>query len=183
MCKKWAKCRLLRKASHYCKYKDPPMWKVGGKIVDGDVNPYCQYTAAGRFLCYVTRFIGGHEALVNVTTLIICRDGSRGRAREAWVPLIFKPNWGSRGTKKNFFDPAPPPSPPFSPFPLSQDLDDRVHPLSESLDPLVIYVRELRREIAAVTQLARKSEFSSCQVLLLQFQLSRFVKDESWTNS
>ena len=65
------------------------MWKVGGKIDDGDVNPYCQYTAAGRFLCYVTRFIGGHEALVNVATLIIYRGGYRGRAQEAWGPPYF----------------------------------------------------------------------------------------------
>ena len=118
---------------------------------------------SSRFLCYVIRFIGGHEALVNVTTLIIYRGGYRGRAQEALRP--------------------PPPPLTFPPPLLFQDLDDRVHPLSESLDPPVIYVRELRRESAAVTQLARKSEFSSCQVLLLQFQLSRFVKDESWRNS
>ena len=85
------------------------MWKVGGKIVDGDVNPYCQYTAAGRFLCYVTRFIDGHEALVNVTTLIICRDGSRGRAREAWVPLIFDQTEARGARKKIFLRPPPHP--------------------------------------------------------------------------
>ena len=66
-------CVKLHTIANKIKYKDVPMWKVGGKIVDGDVNPYCQYTAAGRFLCYVIRFIGGHEALVNVTTLIIYR--------------------------------------------------------------------------------------------------------------
>ena len=144
--------RLLRKASHYCKYKDLPMWKVGGKIVDGDVNLYCQYTAAGRFLCCVIRFIGGHEALGNVTTLIIYRGGSRARAREAWGSPSFQTKLRLEEHEKKFFETAPPlPCPPFPPFPLSQDLNDRAHPLSEGLNPRVIYVRELRREITAVT--------------------------------
>ena len=54
----------------------------------------------------------------------------------------------ARGARKKFFGDRPHLSPP---PPLSQDLDDRVHPLSEGLDPPVIYVRELRREITAVT--------------------------------
>ena len=52
------------------------MWTVGGKIVDGSANSYGEYTAA-VFFGYVIRFIGGHVALVNVTTLIIYRGGSR----------------------------------------------------------------------------------------------------------
>ena len=111
MCKKWAMYRLLRKASHYCKYKDLPMWKVGGKIVDGEVNPCCQCTAAGRFLCCVIRFIGGHEALGNVTTLIIYRGGSRARAREAWGSPSFQTKLRLEEHEKKCFETAPPPSP------------------------------------------------------------------------
>ena len=44
-------CVKLHTIANKIKYKDVPMWKVDGKIVDGDVNPYCRYTAAGFFVC------------------------------------------------------------------------------------------------------------------------------------
>ena len=54
--------------------------------------------------------------------------------------LIFRPNWGPKGPKKNFFEIAPPPT-------LSQGLDERPPPpLSEGLDPppLLTYSFPLR---------------------------------------
>ena len=57
-------CVKLHTIANTIACKDVLMWTVSDKIVDGDANSYCQYTAAGRFLCYVIRFIGGHAALV-----------------------------------------------------------------------------------------------------------------------
>ena len=48
-----------------------------------------------------------------------CRGGSRGGARGTQPPLIFRPDWGSKGRKKNFGDTCPR---------LSKGLDDQPPP-------------------------------------------------------
>ena len=49
-------------------------------------------------------------------------------------PLIFRPSRRQEGPSKISLRPPPPPPPP-----LSQGLDDRAHPLSEGLDPPLIF--------------------------------------------
>ena len=157
------------------------MWKVGGKIVDGDVTHIVgiqlQVSLLRNSIYWWSRGFSKRDYFDHIQRRI------QGKGPGGLGSPLFLDQTEVRRARKKYFLRPPPPTKTFPPPLLFQDLDDRVHPLSESLDPPVIYVRELRREIAAVTQLARKSEFSSCQVLLLQFQLSRFVKDESWTNS
>ena len=72
----------------------------------------------------------------------------QGKGPGGLESLLFFDQTKAQGARKNFFL-RPPPL--LSSIPLSQDLDDRAHPLSEGLDPPVIYVSELRREITAVT--------------------------------
>ena len=43
-------CVKLHTIANTITCKDLPMWKVSGKIVDGDANSYCQYTGAGFFV-------------------------------------------------------------------------------------------------------------------------------------
>ena len=63
-----------------------------------------------------------------------CSGGSRGGARAPREPrhppppLIFRPNWGSKGWKKFFGHWVPPPPPP----PLSKGLDNRPPPYISS---------------------------------------------------
>ena len=61
--------------------------------------------------------------------------GSRGEARGARLPLIFRPKWGPKGRKKVFWRPGPPlisgsgwPAPPPS---LSEGLDQSLFPMIE----------------------------------------------------
>ena len=77
------------------------------------------YIACIEWTDYCTTGNGGKSTAHVVPALIrVCglSGGSRGGARGAQPPLIFRPKWGPKGRKKIFFEAGVPP-------PLSQDLD------------------------------------------------------------
>ena len=101
-------CVKLHTIANTITCKDLPMWTVSGKN-SWWWRQLILPVYSCRFLCYVIRFIGGHAALVNVTTLIIYSGGSRGRAGGGGGgSLLILDQTEVRGAE-NFFLLFPPP--------------------------------------------------------------------------
>ena len=86
--------------------------KLAAKIVDGDVNPYCRYTAAGFFVCnsiyWWSRGVSKRDYCDHIQRRI------QGKGSGGLGSPLFLDRTEARGARKKYFL-RPPPPPPFLP--------------------------------------------------------------------